>query len=860
MPPKSYERRRFSHRRDPRRLVAERLEDRRMLAVNFQFDFIADNQIGFNDPTQGAGFKSALESAASRLGDQLQHDATIEIEVLSLEFTGSAVAHAASESQQPLPDGGFIANVIGNKILAGVDANGSAADGTLEIFFFDENDPFVYATDPAAGVTGNQLDLQAIITHELVHAIGFTSATNANGSDDEGAGLTSPGTWTLYDRFLSDSDGNRLIEADTQSQTAFQMDLSATGWPTDSVGGPGPSGGLFFDGPIATGIYGGRIPLYSPSSYSSSSTASHLDSEGVPGPSVFSPLTHLMSHATVVGAIPQELTLLEKAILSDTGIMFQLDEGYEFGRAASPYPVSLAENGARHFPSDLTLGETKDYEQDGWPAIDVDELDDDGVLAISDFVVAANAATNPATTASIRVQASTAATLDAWIDWNQDGDWNDPGEQIFVNQNVAAGFNHLSLTVPANASPGSTVARYRLSTQRDLDPTGLAANGEVEDYQVTVLDGSLAPTISVRTVAGSASLSWSDDQFRITSEDLTTFAAASEDIGSLRLIGDADNDVVTLVLDDLPMPSGGLSLVGNAGQNSIRVLGTGQTLDLTTPNLNASDFQHIDLTLGEANTATVDRSAIDRLSPLNQTILVSLGNEDQIDLRDAEIWRMGNPIRQESFLLTATNLAGDQVIQVETEYPWKNFLQAGDVNADGSISSSDALRIVNELARRSFSSAGTQQLVDPATLATWPAAYFDHNADNRVTALDALRVINDLADQSNRGEGEASPVVLPANNRSAIDLDPTKNESWLDQKLDWDHSIKTRQPQSGNWNATPPAPCPGMKVNSSPPQTQQDDTRAQHKQQSHDAILATWPAVSSIRSLRPVTAADELIQ
>ena len=153
----------------------------------------------------------------------------------------------------------------------------------------------------------NQLDLQSIIIHELVHAIGFTSATNANGSDDAGRGITSPGTWTLYDQFLSDSDGNRLIDADPQSATAFRMDTSATGWPTDSIGGPGPNDGLFFDGPIASGVYGGRVPLYSPSTYSLSSTASHLDSQGFPGPAIFSPLEHLMSHATVCRCHPARI-------------------------------------------------------------------------------------------------------------------------------------------------------------------------------------------------------------------------------------------------------------------------------------------------------------------------------------------------------------------------------------------------------------------------------------------------------------------------------------------------------------------------------------------------------------------------
>ncbi len=130
----------------------------------------------------------------------------------------------------------------------------------------------------------------------------------------------------MFDQFLSDVDGNRLIDGDSQSVTAYQMDTSASGWPTVSVGGKGPDAGLFFDGPIATAVHGGRVPLYSPATFQLQSSVSHLDSEGFPGRAfVFSPLTHLMSHATVDNTVPQELTLVEKAILADIGIMLQED-------------------------------------------------------------------------------------------------------------------------------------------------------------------------------------------------------------------------------------------------------------------------------------------------------------------------------------------------------------------------------------------------------------------------------------------------------------------------------------------------------------------------------------------------------
>lgn len=308
-----------------RRLIVEALEDRRLLAVSFEFNYLDGNSIGFNDPSEGDRYRTALEAAGARLGGWLLDDATIQIDVASHAFDGTGVGTASSEPSGAT-GGGFFHNVIPGKIVGQGDANGAAADGRIDIYFFDQSDPLVFVTDPAQAGGDDEIDFQAVIIHELVHAIGFTSNTTASGADDSGDGITTPGNWTPYDQFLSDVDGNRLIDGNPESATAFRMDTSPTGWPQHSVGGKGPDAGLFFDGPIAKAVYGGRVPLFSPSTFLSSSSVSHLDSEGFPDESsIFSPLTHLMSHAIIDQAVPQELTLLEKAILADIGIRVQED-------------------------------------------------------------------------------------------------------------------------------------------------------------------------------------------------------------------------------------------------------------------------------------------------------------------------------------------------------------------------------------------------------------------------------------------------------------------------------------------------------------------------------------------------------
>lgn len=305
-------------------LRAEQLEDRRLLAVSFELNFLGGNSIGFNDPILGVEYQAAMESAASRLGNEILHEATITLNVTSEQFNGTSIAEASSAVGPVVPGGGFVHRVVPSKIIGEGDLNGSDVDGNVEVYFFGSGDSFTYVTDPDEADGVGEIDLQAVIQHELVHMLGFTSNTRSNGSDDSGNGIITPGTWAPYDRFVSDLNGNRFINTDTTSPFVYRMD--ATQWNAHSTGGAGPNAGLFFDGPTAIAVYGNRVPLYSPGTFSLASSVSHLDSQNFPnGNYQFSPVTHLMCHATVTGGSPQELTLLEKAILADTGLMMRED-------------------------------------------------------------------------------------------------------------------------------------------------------------------------------------------------------------------------------------------------------------------------------------------------------------------------------------------------------------------------------------------------------------------------------------------------------------------------------------------------------------------------------------------------------
>jgi fibronectin type 3 domain-containing protein len=179
-----------------------------------------------------------------------------------------------------------------------------------------------------------------------------------------------------------------------------------------------------------------------------------------------------------------------EVIVLDSYLMFGNHPEFDFGDApddgsAWRYPTLLANDGARHrIVHGFHLGTSVDGEHDGQPTLgaDGDDLDghddEDGVTFLTGLV--------RGTTAQIEVVASAPGLLNAWLDFNGDGDWADAGEQIFVDQALVAGVNSLSFAVPWGEFRGATYARFRFDSGGGLSYDGLAADGEVEDYRVEI--------------------------------------------------------------------------------------------------------------------------------------------------------------------------------------------------------------------------------------------------------------------------------------------------------------------------------------------------------------------------------------
>lgn len=163
----------------------------------------------------------------------------------------------------------------------------------------------------------------------------------------------------------------------------------------------------------------------------------------------------------------------------------EVDPTQDYGDAPISYGTLAASNGARHavVPGGPLLGNLEDIDANGQPTPlangddATNAADEDGVTFLSGLQIGLNA--------SIQVNAPLGGKLDAFIDFNGDGDFADAGEKIFSSLTLPAGVSDHDFAVPIGAAASTTYARFRISTFGGLNYYGAAIDGEVEDYRIT---------------------------------------------------------------------------------------------------------------------------------------------------------------------------------------------------------------------------------------------------------------------------------------------------------------------------------------------------------------------------------------
>lgn len=213
----------------------------------------------------------------------------------------------------------------------------------------------------------------------------------------------------------------------------------------------------------------------------------------------------------------------------------------------------------------------------------------------------------------------------AWIDWNQNNDFSDPGETYDLgtttnNSNGITTLSPLSISIPVTATLGTT--RMRISAKYNVDPTPCDPtlfDGEAEDYSIIVNPPIPAPEIDVlgnnlSIADGDTTPSLLDD----TAHGILTVGNTSSKIYTIENTGNLNLDITDITLS-------------NSTDFSI----TGTPYDATVNSLGSTNFEVTFNSLLEGTkTTTVTITNNDNDEPSYQFDITATAEDNEAILTD----------------------------------------------------------------------------------------------------------------------------------------------------------------------------------------------------------------------------------
>lgn len=370
---------------------------------------------------------------------------------------------------------------------------------------------------------------------------------------------------------------------------------------------------------------------------------------------------------------------------------------FDFGDAPDSYATLRANNGARHLiVSGVRLGAAIDAEVDGQTnglatADDLTSSDDEDGVTFSSPLQAGSVAI-------VEVVASTNGFLNGWMDFNGNGAWTEAGEQVFTNQALLPGTNLVNFVVPGAASATDSFARFRFGTSTNLSFNGPAADGEVEDYAVTITP--LADLGVAMTESG--------DPVPVNSNIVYTITVTN-----------AGPSTATAVLVDDNLPPSVTVVSFSSSQGSCARIG--DTIRCTLGSLAPSSTATVSVTIASSVIATLTNSAVVSAAQVDPV----LANNSITELTTVEV-SPSISVQPVSLVVTQGNPASFSVSasgSAPLAYQW--FLSgnplSGETNATLSIAAAQpthegsyTVRITNRVGAVLSAPATLTVLVPPA--------------------------------------------------------------------------------------------------------------------------------------------------
>lgn len=244
-----------------------------------------NTNIGFDDPTFGATRQATVQAVFNYINTVVDENGTAEIRFNnSLNNSGSGVLASAGPFFFNTP--GFSNGFLFNHATTGIDPSGSFPDATAQV-------NFGHNWNSGLGTpASNQFDLFTVLLHEVTHAMGFLSLMNSTGASAIGTNV-----YSVYDSFLERQNGTRL----------FPSGPTFVGNSSDLT-----TGRVFFDGPNTLAFNNGnRSEMYTPNTFSSGSSISHLDGSMHP--------TAVMNPSVAPGVTKRVYSSQDLGVLADIG-------------------------------------------------------------------------------------------------------------------------------------------------------------------------------------------------------------------------------------------------------------------------------------------------------------------------------------------------------------------------------------------------------------------------------------------------------------------------------------------------------------------------------------------------------------
>ncbi len=213
---------------------------------------------GFADPVFGLLRKGVLESVCRQMANVLNANGTLDVLVQTSLTNGDSLFAQASTTWGTAP--GFDGGGAFKRLHTGAKPVANLAEVMVTVNFSQK----FYLGN--GNVPEDSADLYTVLLHELTHTMGITSLINAQGNS-----IVAPGVYSIWDKYLSNVEGNREDNRGTRLITA------SSGIPTFTGDLAGLTWGLTFSGNEAvTENWDVRPWVFAPSPFTPGSSLSHF--------------------------------------------------------------------------------------------------------------------------------------------------------------------------------------------------------------------------------------------------------------------------------------------------------------------------------------------------------------------------------------------------------------------------------------------------------------------------------------------------------------------------------------------------------------------------------------------------------